>query len=182
MITINLSPKEDQITYKQERIFLFIKNSFLLVLIFLIFITIILIGAKVHLEKNLDDLVGSSYISANLTKEIKIKVNNINTRLRQINEIQKDYYEFSKPLIDLGQLIPNNIQITSLNLNKNNMQFSLKGISKTREDLLSLQNNLETSPVFKDIKFPLSNLLVKQNINFEFSGILNAANNKNNSQ
>jgi len=182
MITLNLSPKEDQISYKQERIFLVIKNSFLLFLIFLIFITIVLICAKVYLEKNLDDLVGSSYISANLTKEIKIKVNNINTKLRQINEIQKDYYEFSKPLIALGQLIPNNIQITSLNLDKSTMQFSLKGISKTREDLLKLQNNLETSSLFKDLKFPLSNLLAKQNINFEFSGALNTANNKSGSQ
>ncbi len=182
MLTINLSPKEDQTAYKQERIFFIIKNSFLLFLIFLVFITIILICAKVYLGKNLDDLVGSSYISANLTKEIKTKVTNINTKLRQISEIQKDYYEFSKPLLGLGQLIPNNIQITSLNLNKNNMQFFLKGISKTREDLLSLQNNLETSSLFGDIKFPLSNLLVKENINFEFSGTLNAANNKNDSQ
>ncbi len=179
MITLNLLPKEEKIAYKQERYFNIIKNSLYLALIALILIATSLLGARTILEKNFVNIVENDSVSPFATLKIKNKVNNINKKLQEINEIQKDYFNFYNPVIELGNLLPGNVQINLLNLDKNKLTFSLKGLAKTRDDLLNFQKNLESSSIFKNIKFPLSNFFSKENIIFEFSGEFNNSKNSN---
>ncbi|TSC96080.1 MAG: Uncharacterized protein Athens101410_233 [Parcubacteria group bacterium Athens1014_10] len=179
MITLNLLPEKEKIIYKQEKNYLVIKNFLLLLIIATIIITIALLASKLILEKNFYSFVDGDSLSPNATAEIKKKINNINSKLQEINGIQKNYFDFSEPLIILSGLTPANLQISLLNLDQNNLEFFIKGKAKTRENLLRFQKNLEDSPIFKEVKYPITNLLSKENINFEFSGKLNPLINSN---
>lgn len=172
MIILNLLPKEEKTIYKQERSYLIIKNSLLLLMIAVALITTILASAKFILEKNFSSLVGDVSSPSNLNVEMRKKITNINAKLQKISEIQKEYFNFSEPLVHLSGLLPENVQIFSLNLDAASREFFIKGKAKTRESLLNFQKKLEDSPIFKEIQFPLTNLLYKENVIFEFSGKL----------
>ncbi len=171
MIILNLLPKEERITHERESNYEIAKNSLYLFLIIFIFINIAILWTQTFLEKNFSGLIENGSSSSS-TMQIKNKIKVINKKLQKINEIQKDYFNFSSPLIEIGKLLPQGVQINFLNLDKPKKQFILNGYAKTRDDLLKFQKTMEGSPFFANIKFPLDNLLLKENINFEFSGIL----------
>ena len=173
MIILNLLPKEEKIACKQERTYLIIKNSLLSLIIAVIIITLFLLSSRLILEKNFYCLINESCLSSNLPVKIKRKIDYINNKFQDVSKIQKGFLDFSKPLIHLSGLLPENVQISMLNLDKDNLHFLFKGMAKNRENLLEFQKKLEDSSIFEEIKYPLSNLLYKEEINFEFSGKLN---------
>lgn len=172
MIILNLLPKEERVICEQEGNYAIIKNSLYLFLVIFIFISVTILWARSFLEKNFSGLLENGSSSSSMT-EIKNKIKEINKKLQKISGIQKDYFNFSYPLIEISKLLPQNVQINFLNLDKPKKQFVLSGYAKTRDDLLKFQKALEDSPLFANIKFPLDNLLLKENINFEFFGVLN---------
>ena len=56
----------------------------------------------------------------------------------------------------------------TMDLKRSERTLQIVGKSKTRDDLLKFKTNLETSPLIREIQFPLSNLLLKENIKFEY--------------
>jgi len=77
-------------------------------------------------------------------------------------------------LVELDKLIPDNIQITYLDLKSQEQEedtlkvLEMKGKAITREKLLAFQENLENSSLFTQVESPISNILEQKNINFNF--------------
>jgi hypothetical protein len=109
--------------------------------------------------------------STNISQDVAIK--NLNQKLESVNQILQNRSQTSLTISQLSQFIPQSIIISSFSLNHTTNRFSLHGFAPTRQDLITLKNQLPQHPHFSEIKLPLSSLEKTQNINFSLSGTYN---------
>ena len=89
----------------------------------------------------------------------------INSASSFLLQLQGGHLRWSNVLSHLGKTVPDGIVVDSL-FSKNYSVF-LAGKAKTRDELLRFKGNLEKEPCFENINVPLSNLVVKDNLDFQ---------------
>ncbi len=167
MITLNLISPEQKSFLKIKQLSLFLRNLTAAILTFIIIISIVLVltnnslDLAYNLYKNTPDIFTAS--SKNATE--------INKKLKSISTVQNQHTVWSKILISLLNLIPNNIELKNFKIDKTTQVVVIEGTAKTRNDYLNLITALQNSKNIKDLKSPLENLLSKENINFSLSFI-----------
>lgn len=97
----------------------------------------------------------------------------INFQISQISQIQNEFTEWSLLLENLAAKTPEDISLSNVKISGDPSLISIKGLAGSRDNLLLFKKSLEDSPVYSDIKFPLQNIMQKENINFEISASLN---------
>ncbi len=149
----------------------FIKNIFELILISIILISISTIGARYILEEYYNDIKKDIDIVNKKQIQINDKIKKINKTFANAQNIQKQFKNWSKIIIDISNNLPDNIKLNSLKLNNQQQTIYIGGLAKTRQDLLDLKNNLENLEYIETIDIPLSELTKTEN--FKFSLELN---------
>jgi Tfp pilus assembly protein PilN len=132
-----------------------------------------LLWSKYFLENNLAEVQEQSILVSNAKLSFTDEIDQVNKRLDEVAAIQAGYVTWSGILAEFSSIIPANVRIESLIFDAPNQSFYLKGFSRTRDDLLVLEKQLENSDLFININSPLSNLLNSRDIQFEFSGSIN---------
>jgi len=69
-------------------------------------------------------------------------IEQLNTKLQQLNSTQNSNVRWSQVLIDLAQAVPTSIHLDSLNIEKNHKLLEINGQALTLADLDKLKNNL----------------------------------------
>lgn len=169
MINLNLLPKREKIILKRERNLQIIFLSFWILLLGTSVVGLEIFLTQKFLKENLS-IYTSSIVRE---KEFEEKIKEINSKLVVIDEIQSNYLKITPILLSLAKITPSDVYIKSFTIDKVKGQFQINGWAKERGRLLIFQNNLENIGFFKEIDFPLSNLLREKDINFEFKGKLN---------
>ena len=169
MITLNLLPPTQRAEIKKERIFSVIESSLCIFLIILIFIALVLFFARKTLENNLKELSSQDIKTTSEISILNEKIQEINETLEVADEIQKKTKNTSPFILEFSKTIPQGVLINSFQINTKDNSVNIKGWAKTRSDLLKFKENLEKSDKFDQVQIPLSNLLEKENIEFDFS-------------
>lgn len=164
---------------KRVKLLLFYQNiifSGFLLIIFVLILTIILGGFSFFLDLNYqavekEIIVEQSRVVRTETVEgIEKKVKDLNKELSRFKNIQKEQSDIYQVLEKIYQeVLSNRVQVHSLEIDRETKKVLVVGFSLTREDLLEIKEILETSQEYKDIDFPLSNLVSPKDINFRFS-------------
>ena len=104
------------------------------------------------------------------------KIKNTNKKIFIANKAIKETKKTSKIIEDITNLLNENIYLDILSLNLKDEKVNINGFAKTRQDVLSLQEKLKNSSLVKKdtIQSPKSNILKKENINFQFTFNLNS--------
>ena len=173
MLTLNLVAPSSKKEIKLKRIFYVLKTmtNTLTVLTILLAITLLcgLFILRYHFQH--------SVIGSNINFENKIdydgQIKNINHSLTTISDIQDNYYNFSMLLDEIMRLVPDNVILTSIKINKAGLNIIFNGRALNRDQLLIFKEGLEDSESFTDIVLPISNILKKDNIDFEITATLN---------
>ncbi|MEA3272520.1 MAG: PilN domain-containing protein [Patescibacteria group bacterium] len=168
MITLNLLSPQKKKGAEEKILYATIKNVLAVFLIFFVFIAVILLGSKLLLAHSFETVVEQTTL---ITKEyggVNQQIRQINDKLENISNTQKEFVAWSSHLAELNDLIPENIQISVIVLRLGEGNTVVKGYAKTRNDLLLLKSNLENSALFEQVKLPFSNLLKRNDIDFEF--------------
>ncbi len=166
MITLNLISPIQQKEIKLIRLYYTLKSLVLLVLIFTVFLGSLLVSAKIILQKNYQKLnEEAAYVKETKNKYAK-EIQEINSYLKTLETIQKENFSPAQILTYLGLTIAENIQVTNLSLNLESREFKIKGLAKSRTDLLNFQNALKDSTAFEEINLPVSAILKKENLDF----------------
>ncbi len=173
MITLNLLPPKHKIQVKQTSICIAIENLVAITLIFLIIVSISILISKVKLQDNYYGLIARTSLSLSETHKLERDVKEINQKLRTVGEIQDQYTKWSTFMIDLNKIIPDNIQLNLLSINKKERRFALEGIAKTRNDLLAFKKILQNFSYLSNIDLPTSSLLKKNDVNFALTAEIN---------
>ncbi len=91
-----------------------------------------------------------------LYKETEDMIKNINTKLDQIKETSNSRILWSTVLNNIGSSTPKNLQIKSLNANKNANVVSITGAAIDRKTIASMKEMLEKNNQFTNVTFSTS--------------------------
>ncbi|MFH2062657.1 MAG: PilN domain-containing protein [bacterium] len=98
------------------------------------------------------------------TKQIR----DINGFVRRTQEIQDSFIDWSAVLENIGQTAPDGIKFEGLTVDTD-LTVSIIGTALTRDDVLEMERRLKANPYFRDVSSPLSNILQRENLRFEFN-------------
>jgi Tfp pilus assembly protein PilN len=172
MINLNLLPaKETKVMHKELALHTLIVVGVWLLLIVLL-LGIILSWGKFFLEHRLADVREQSILVTQTRVAVSAEVVQVNSRLNEIANIQKEHIRWSLVLVELAELVPPGNKVSELIMSSDKQNLVIKGISQTRANLLALEGSLKQWSQIRELHAPLSNLLSPENINFEFSASL----------
>lgn len=169
MISLNLiNPVEKKVVAKELLVLMF-RNIVSMFLIVVILIGVMFMICRIYLQTNYHQIVAQGTAVTLENKWINEEIKVLNNDLKTANKVQAGFFKWSQFLVDFFELVPEGNQITSLYFDMTNRKMQMSGKSLHRDNLLRLKENLEKSDLFTDLDSPLSNLLSRENINFNFS-------------
>lgn len=175
-ITLNLLSPSQKEYLRYEHAYFYIRTVMWLMLTFTVIISGLLLVARLMLQDNYATVLTTTTLVNEKNRSIDRDIANFNKNLKDVGVIQSDFVKWSNIIININAAIPENIEITYLNLEQKTRLFNLHGKALRREDFLTLKSNLEALPYFEELSSPLTNLLLRENVTFEFTGKINSNN------
>lgn len=172
MLILNLIPQQLKKEIKFKRAYGLIKKMNYILVIITIVIAITLLIAKLLLQNNFNKVVEQTSLITKNSQGYNVKVRDINSRLNNISQIQNDFIAWSNLIENLANKTPTGITFSSVKISKEKSLINIRGKAKLRDDLLTFKQNMEESPIYSEVEFPLQNILQKENINFDISAKL----------
>lgn len=166
MLRLNLVSKELREEIKSRHVYTLMKKMCMVIIIVSLFISIILLSAKIILQNNFNRIVEQMTLVTSSTNSYNDKVGKINLKINSAQNIQSNYYALSYLIENLSTIIPANLTYSLIQVNLDEKKLELRGRASDRDDLLDLKNKLEEFGVFKNIESPIQNILQKKDINF----------------
>ena len=173
MLSLNLISQETKQEIKLRRVYGVIKKIHHSLIIAAMTAATALLMAKIILQNNFNEIVEQTTLVTKNSQAYNNKIKEINTRLNIVDKIQKDFIAYSFILEDLAAKTPKGVVLSFAKLDGDGAMIKIKGQADSRDNLLALKKNMEGSTTFKDIEFPLANILKQKNIDFEISAKLN---------
>ena len=100
------------------------------------------------------------------------KLNDFQGSFKQANDLstlalnfQGKHLQWTNVLHELSATMPDSV--TLKDVASNDFQLSFTGMAKTRDDLLNFQSALEKSACFQNVNVPLSDMVQKNDLNFQ---------------
>ncbi len=176
MLTLNLISEELKKEIKLRHLYLFIKKINLTLIIITIAVAIILLVAKTILQVKFNDIVGQTTLVTKTNQGYNNKIRDINSKINFVESIQNNFIPWSNLLKTVADITPGDIGLNYLKINFADQTIKIKGKAGLRDSLLDFKQKMEATAIFKDIDFPIKNILEKENINFEINAKINIAN------
>lgn len=164
---LNLLPPDKKDALEQGFVLASAQTLTLIVLIIAIFVGGTLFSLRTIMA---GDLAGITSLSSSVGDEgvtLAEDIARINSYLKRIDGFEAKTVRWSGALRELSMQIPQDIRVDELTVDKDG-KITLRGLSPTREDVLTLRDRLAALPFVDTIKSPLSNILQKKNVSFEF--------------
>lgn len=169
-ITLDLLPQERKLEIKRTKRFLMILRGELLFLVPILLFVVILLSVYYILSLQRDSAAafflqqqsGGQYQEL-VSMEEKFKQTNDSVVV--ISKTQTGHLRWMNMFEQLSTAVPQGIYIDDLSTK--NYKILLAGKAQTRESLLEFKSNLEKNDCFRDINVPLSNLVVKNDVDFQ---------------
>lgn len=178
MKQVNLLPKIEQrqirldvVTHQLLRFWVIVPAS-VVILIILVFASQIYLRTQIASTSDQIAAEAQSLKTAD-TQNLESQVLDLNQQIRLVETVKKQHYEWSKALVELDRLLPNDLVITVVSLDRATGKIDLTGTAQNRDSILKFWSNVKKSTMFKDINFPLANLEKPVDASFTFTLVIN---------
>jgi len=173
MIALNLIAPVKKQELRLRQFYIVIKNLTILFLLFATVAAMILLIAKFILQNHFNRVVADTTLTTKFGQIFNAEIGEFNQQLELIDEIQKNYITWTDFIAKLSPLVPNNVNLSQINLAKKNNQIIITGFAQNRDDLLKFKGELENFDLLSNVDVPLESLFQKENINFEIRTNIN---------
>lgn len=178
MIHLNILSSKEKKLYKQAILERLVNYYVFVVLGVIIFLVLGVFGAKYFLIWRVSSFEAN--IAAQKTEEITEKIEAVEENINQINGMLVSIRNINSQNFGLVEILDNLSSIALPGIYFEDLsykfvdetmagKFVLAGSAGKREDLIEFLWALEQSPYFKEIESPLSNLIKKENLNFQIT-------------
>lgn len=165
-IVLNLLPPQKKAALHSNFIFAFIQSALFVLFLLMIFVSGTIIAVRIFLVSMKDELTARTTSTPKEYLSVIEDIKHTNEYIKKVNLLQNRFIPWSTVLEKITLLIPSGIHLEHMRINKDG-GVSMSGVAATRNDMLLLQTNLETSTMFKDLQSPLSNILQPKNVKFD---------------
>lgn len=172
MLTINLISHGLKKEIKLRHIYTLLKNVNSIIFIIILFSSIALTISKGLIQENFNRIVDETTLITKNSQGYNQKVKEINTKLNGISKIQDEYIPWSYFLETIALNTPNDLKFNSINISQSDKTIKITGYSATRASLLDFKAFMENDKSFKNVDFPLKNIMQKNDINFAINANL----------
>ena len=115
-----------------------------------------------------DAQASASWMHSEETSDIINDIKQANLYLKTAAEQQNKYFSWAEVVENITALVPPHARLELLTMVEDN-QIHLTGMADTRDDALTLLKRLKETSYLTDVVSPLSNILQKDNVNFDFT-------------
>jgi Tfp pilus assembly protein PilN len=88
--------------------------------------------------------------------------------MQMIEDVQKKNVIWSLLIQDIAKIMPETVSLNSLKIEFATNTIFFKGKAADRSSLISFKESLEKKDYFKEINFPIENILEKENVIYDF--------------
>ncbi len=166
-VTLNLLSPEKKAVLRTGFIFAYVQTMVFIIFLVVAFASGTLLAVRMMLKGTYEDLAKRSSGGTDETVAITADFKKINDYLKRIDGLDQRFVPWSKVLEEITRYIPDGTQLSSIHVERQG-KITISGIAARRDDVLTLQTKLEQSPIFKDVKAPLSNILQQKDVKFDF--------------
>jgi Tfp pilus assembly protein PilN len=163
MKIINLLPKSAQKELQLQQQAEILKQFWVSVSLVLLVLFLMSFAAEFMLKQNtiaveseIIDLRRELSTAANQKLDDEVKA--LNTQIKTLNTLQSQHYYWSNALVELSRVMPTDLSVDFLTLDRSNGKVEIAGKGGSRISVLLLWANIKRTKMFKDINFPLTNL------------------------
>jgi len=165
--TLNLLPPNKKTRLDHLVKFIFARNILEIILFIYTLLAIVLVWSWLVLQENFNSIAESATTVSRENTTYNREVRSLNTMLRQVVESGKQFTPVSPKINELIGVVPDNIKLGTIELDRATGKFSISGTAVTRADLLSFKSSLESVPWLKEITSPTAELFQKDNVSFQ---------------
>ena len=163
MKIINLLPKQQQKAIKLELVFSQMLKFWVWIIASLVVFFGLIFATKFYLNHNITQTqnqitANQSVLNSSDYKDLQDQILQLNSSLREINNLRSQHYYWSQALIALSALIPKTVQLNQLTIDRSSGKVDITGQAATRDDVINIWSQVIKSDYFKNINFPLANL------------------------
>ncbi len=173
MIVINLLTPEKRALAQKHALVEILQNISMLFLLLIIFAAIVTLGVDYFIRQLFFNAIEQSTLVNRSFTATGREILNINDELQRINSLQNKFVPWSETLLEMYKLAPDGIRFTQIMIDRESRAVTIRGMAATRNSLIKFKEAMENSSLFAAIASPLSNLLARENITFEFQATLN---------
>ncbi|EKD49404.1 MAG: hypothetical protein ACD_63C00157G0004 [uncultured bacterium] len=187
-INTNLLPDYEKKILQLEKNFKIAIWSLVFAILGVLTIGGFLYGVKIIVNENLNGLEKQIEIlhgkeSESEEGQIRTRIQHFNEDLNFLEKITKEHPEWTNVIAKIIQLTPDEIRLKTLEASTKNIEdargkkgeeikkdsLKITGTAKTRDHLLNFQKSLESSDLIKKVEAPLSNIIKKEEVEFEIT-------------
>ena len=175
-ILLNLLPEEKKKEIQKRKVIKLVIWQEVLIILSIVFFISIAYGSNLALKIQLGGLEKASLEEENLggynrVKEYEKEFQEINEKVSFIAKIQENHFHWQVILAEFNELVTNEIELDDLI--SNDYEIIVNGKARTRESLVALQERVTSSECFFDVQVPLSDIVVREDIDFQLSFSIN---------
>ena len=169
-IYLDLLPKPRKLELKRKKLFRrILRDEFLFLLPIILFI-VILLNIYYLLSVQRDTSIAAKSLAESQDKYQELssyeeKFKQVNADSAKLLKIQSNHLHWAGILNKLSDVLPDGISITDFSTK--DYKVFLIGKAKSRDMLLNFKSSLEADECFTDVNVPLSNLVVKEDVDFQ---------------
>lgn len=167
MLSLNLMSPQQRDTIRTRVLFSFIERVITSIIAGLLILGVVLFLISTRMTERLTELSGRQILSSGyITTNRDIKV--FNGKLSRIQIIQDEIVPVSVLLTDVVERAPTGIDISLFDLSVSGESLKITGQAAVRDDVLDFESALIDSPYISELEAPISNLLRKTEVPFQF--------------
>ncbi|MBU1255743.1 PilN domain-containing protein [Patescibacteria group bacterium] len=174
MIKLNLLPPREKEKLELDKLNNLIFFLAVRIAIFLLIFTLLLIVTYYSLFillKEQERLIEINENDIRIQQLVKIeeKIKNVNQHLDKIHLKQKESVVWTPILEELAKITPLGVYLSNFSYKLSINKINLSGWAESRDKLIRFKDSLEESVLFNNLESPLSNLIKKNDIDFNFT-------------
>lgn len=176
MINLNLLPPSSKQRVRDRAYLIIIKNTVITLIVLMIINSVAVVGVRYYLDfrvKTLENEIEQLRASQNNTQSLNEAIDSVNQKSSYLKNVNNNYVYWSDKLLDMTQLIPNGINLTTVSIDAEAMILSIAGHSATRNELLTYKEHLEKLSYLSSINLPITNLTTQTDIVFQITAMIN---------
>lgn len=179
MKQINLLPKIEQRQIGFDLLTQKLIRFGFLVLSLLVIVFLLSLGSQIYLRKKMtslkQEIAGQeALLTSSDNQELQKQVVDLNQQIRTIEQLKGQHLEWSKVLIELTNLLPTDMRVTTLGVDRASLKLTITGTAENRDSVLKFWSNVKKSRYFTDINFPLINLEKPTSTPYTYTLTINA--------
>ena len=165
---LNLLPPTKKKALRAGLVLAYVQSLTIVLFLFVILVSATIFSVRLMMKSDVDGLTEQARAaSSDEATEILTSIKQVNDFLDKTEGLRLNFVPWADVLEQITPLVPRHTRLDKITIDGGG-KIVITGLAETREEALALKQSLEEQPYITDLVSPLTNLLQKYNVDFNF--------------